>query len=104
MKDKQPHGATPPEKGEHEYPLPRRRGSRVREAVLEFGAHEEARKKNFRLRQSLIDRAVHTLGARSETDAIEQALELVVFRAELMDGVRAMRGAEIVDVFGSGEA
>jgi len=60
---------------------------------------EKPTKKNFRLYQSKIDRAKKALNAETETDAIDQALELVIFRDELVKGVRAMRGAELVDVF-----
>ncbi|HET6763463.1 MAG TPA: hypothetical protein VFH27_07315, partial [Longimicrobiaceae bacterium] len=58
-------------------------------------------KKNYRLRQSIIDRAMKVLGTRTETETIEQALDLVVFRSELISGVRGMRGAALQDVFGS---
>jgi hypothetical protein len=62
-------------------------------------AAENPRKKNFRLRQSKIDRARAILGAETETETIERALDLVVFRSDLVQGVRAMQGAELVSVF-----
>jgi hypothetical protein len=60
---------------------------------------EKPAKKNFRLYQSKIDRAKKALHAETETDAIDQALDLVIFRDELIKGVRAMRGAELVNIF-----
>ena len=56
-------------------------------------------KKNFRLHQSKIDRAMQLLGTRTETETIERALDMVAFRDALVDGIRAMRGAELADVF-----
>lgn len=60
---------------------------------------EVPRKKNHRLRQSKIDRAMAILGTRTETETIEQALDLVALRDRLVDGVRKMRGTDLVDVF-----
>jgi hypothetical protein len=62
-------------------------------------AAEAPTKKNFRLHQSKIDRAMQLLGTRTETETIERALDMVAFRDALVDGIRAMRGAELVDVF-----
>lgn len=63
------------------------------------GAPEAPRKKNFRLHQSKIDRAMEILGTRTETETIEQALDMIAFRDRLVEGVRGMRGADLVDVF-----
>jgi hypothetical protein len=63
--------------------------------------HAEApRKKNIRLHQWKIDAARDALGTSTETETIEAALDLVVFRSELAAGIRAMRGAALTDVFG----
>lgn len=51
--------------------------------------------KTYRLNARRIAEARRILGAPSDTAAIEIALDMVAFRAELMDGVRAMRGATI---------
>jgi hypothetical protein len=40
-------------------------------------------KKTFRLNQALLDRARKALGARTETEAIEMALDDIVFGDEL---------------------
>lgn len=60
---------------------------------------EKPSKKNFRLYQSKIDRAKAALHSKTETEAIDRALDLVIFRHELVTGVRAMKRAELVDVF-----
>jgi hypothetical protein len=63
-------------------------------------ADEPARKKNIRLQQWKIDEARAVLGTTTETETIEAALDLVVFRQELIDGIRAMHDAGLEDVFG----
>lgn len=63
------------------------------------GMREPPRKKNFRLHQSKIDEAKEILGTATETETIEVALDLVVFRKELAEGVRAMRGANLRNLF-----
>jgi hypothetical protein len=60
---------------------------------------EAPKKKNLRLHQSKIDEAKEILGTATETETIEAALDLVVFRKELVEGVRAMRGADLVNLF-----
>ena len=59
---------------------------------------EKPTKKNFRLYQSKIDRARKALQVETETEAVDQALDFVIFRDELVKGVRAMRGVELVDI------
>ncbi len=60
---------------------------------------ESVRRKNFRLHQSKIDRAREILGTATETETIEQALDLVAFGERLLAGVDRMRGKQLVDVF-----
>lgn len=59
---------------------------------------ESPRKKSYRLHQSKIDEAMQVLGTRTETETIEQALDLVLLRGRLVEGVRAIRGAALVNV------
>lgn len=59
--------------------------------------------KTYRLSPRRISAAQAILGAPTATAAIEEALDLVVFRRELLDGTRAMRGLEIEDVFPDAE-
>jgi hypothetical protein len=51
--------------------------------------------KTYRLAASKIAKAREILGAPTDTAAIEMALDLVSFRAELIEGTRAMRGTRI---------
>lgn len=54
-------------------------------------------RKNVRLDQHSLDAARRILGAKTETEAITTALDLVVFRKELVDAVRAMYGTHLAD-------
>lgn len=61
-------------------------------------------RKNLRLSQAKLDRARRILGTRTETETVEQALDLVAFRQEAVEGVRRMAGSgSIQDVFGEEE-
>ncbi len=61
----------------------------------------EIRRKNLNLDQAKLDRAVELLGARTETDALDQALDLVIFYQEAVAGFRALagRGYEIENLY-----
>lgn len=62
-------------------------------------------RKNYRLDPTLIARAQAILGTATETETIEQALDMVAFRQEVLDGVRAVAGARLwTDVFQDGTA
>lgn len=71
-------------------------------ALTGLGTSEPARKKNLRIRQSKIDEAMAILGTKNETETIEAALDLIVFREELVEGVRAMQGANLTALFDEG--
>lgn len=65
---------------------------------------EKAVRKNVRLRQDLIDRAKRILGTRTETETIEQALELVTFRKEVSAGIRKIAGSRSLrDIYANGK-
>ena len=49
-------------------------------------------RKNLRLTQTKIDRAKKILGTSTETETIEQALDLVAFRTEVVAGIRRLSG------------
>jgi hypothetical protein len=51
--------------------------------------------KTYRLAPGRIEAARRILGVSTATAAIETALDMVVFRQELIDGTRAMRGVTI---------
>ncbi len=50
------------------------------------------RRKNLNIDQSKLDRVRDVLGARTETEAIDQALDIVLFRDELVEGIRRIGG------------
>lgn len=49
-------------------------------------------RKNLRLTQAKIDRAKKILGTSTETETIEEALDLVAFREEVVAGIRSLAG------------
>ena len=61
------------------------------------GEARRARKraKSYRLEQRKIDRAKRILGAATETEAIEQVLDLVAFGHALASGTRATVGLDV---------
>lgn len=62
-------------------------------------------RKNMRLRQDLIDRARKILGTKTETETVEQALEMVAFREEVQEGIRALAGSHATgDIFSGDDA
>lgn len=52
--------------------------------------------KSFRLTAEKIRRARKVLGTTTDTGTIEAALDMVVFRQELLDGLEAMAGVELI--------
>lgn len=60
---------------------------------------EGRRKKNFRLHQPTIDRVMEILGTETETEAITQALDMIVFQQEMLDAMDGMYGAGVVNLF-----
>jgi hypothetical protein len=61
-------------------------------------------RKNLRLTQAKIDRAKRILGTTTETETIEQALDLIAFRQEVLEGIDRIAGkGGIQDVFGADE-
>jgi hypothetical protein len=73
--------------------------ARRRSQPVAEDAAESPRKKNYRLHQSKIDRAMQILGARTETEAIEQALDMIAFQDEMLASVDTMYGSGVVNVF-----
>ncbi|MFL5538229.1 MAG: hypothetical protein ACJ8J0_04520 [Longimicrobiaceae bacterium] len=52
----------------------------------------KTRRKNLHVDQTRLDRAVSIPGARSEADVIDEALDLMLFRDELVAGIRSLAG------------
>lgn len=57
------------------------------------GTRKNVVRKNMRLRQDLIDRAKEILGTETETETVEEALELVAFRKDVSEGIRRIAGS-----------
>lgn len=55
-------------------------------------AKSRVRRKNVNIDQSKLDRVREILGAESETEAIDQALSLLLLREELIQGVEKIAG------------
>jgi hypothetical protein len=55
-------------------------------------------RKAFWLDPQLLDEARASLGASSEREAVEMALDLVSFRKELVRGTRALRGLALARI------
>lgn len=53
-------------------------------------------RKNLRLNQAKLDRARRILGTATETETVEQALDLVAFHEEASSGVRRLAGSKIL--------
>ena len=58
------------------------------------------RRKNVNIDQTKLDRVRELLGSSSETEAIDQALDILLFREELLAGIGALGGrGGVVDAF-----
>ena len=63
-------------------------------------AREKPTRKNHYLHQSKIDMAKKILGVKTETEALEGALDMLIYGEALARGTEAMRGEEYNDVLG----
>lgn len=50
------------------------------------------RRKNLNIDQAKLDRVKAALGVATETEAVDQALSLVLLREELIEGIRSIAG------------
>lgn len=53
-------------------------------------------RKNLRPTQTRIDKAKRILGTSTETETIDQALDLVVFQKEVLDGIDRIAGKRMI--------
>lgn len=68
-------------------------------------AREGVVRKNLRLTQEKIDRAKRILGTATETETVEQALDLVAFRSDVLEGIENLAGSNVLqDIYGEDEA
>jgi len=85
-------------------PKQRKTGRKVREAIVSYtakrGREERPVRKNHYLYQSKIDMAKKVLGVNTETEAIDTALDLLIYGEALAVGTEEMFGEEYIDVLG----
>ena len=62
------------------------------------------RRKNLNIDQKKLNQVRSLLGARTETEAVDQALDLVLFRQELVRGIRRIAGSGGVENAFDGDA
>ncbi|HSU15383.1 hypothetical protein [Longimicrobium sp.] len=64
-----------------------------RSALAKGGARRPpVRRKNLNIDQEKLDRVVKILGSKSETEAIDKALDIVLYRDELVEGIERIIG------------
>lgn len=66
--------------------------AKVRRSASHSGARPHIRRKNLNIDQDKLDRVVELLGVSTETEAVDQALEMLLFREELIAGVDRIAG------------
>ena len=71
------------------------RRSDARKSKVGDGSRPKKMPRTFRLTSGKVEAAQQILGADNATDAIETALDMVVFRRELMQGTEAAFGIRI---------
>ena len=58
----------------------------------ERGSTPRIRRKNLNIDQRKLDRVRKLLGTDTETEAIDQALDMILFREELVGGIERIAG------------
>ncbi|MBM3278647.1 MAG: hypothetical protein FJY95_11295 [Candidatus Handelsmanbacteria bacterium] len=64
-----------------------------RQALPKASAKPALRRKNLNIDQKKLNLVHSILGARTETEAVDQALDIVLFRQELVRGIRRIAGS-----------
>lgn len=65
------------------------------------GTRAAMRRKNLNVDQEKLDRLITLLGSGTETDVVDQALDLLLFQEEALAGLRTLsgRGHEIENIY-----
>lgn len=87
----------PVKRGKEERPEPHAYPARLSASLVRG---EKPTRKNHYLYQSKIDLAKEILGAKTETEALDGALDLLIYGEALARGTEAMAGEEYHDVLG----
>lgn len=76
----------------------------ARKTPAKSPARPALRRKNLNIDQKKLDQVRSLLGARTETEAVDQALDVVLLRQELVRGVRRIAGSGGVENVFDGDA
>ncbi|MGH7577244.1 MAG: type II toxin-antitoxin system VapB family antitoxin [Longimicrobiales bacterium] len=68
------------------------------------GSKAKVRRKNLNIDQVKLDRARRILGVQTETEAVDQALSMLLFREELVQGIREIGGTGGVENYFNGDS
>ncbi len=79
------------------------KGNEAPHEYVEGVVEERPVRKNHYLYQSKIDMAKRILGVGTETEALDAALDLLIYGEALAVGTEEMVGEEYVDILGIGE-
>lgn len=79
---------------------PRKKAGKVAEAAAAYAVDERPTRKNHYLYQSKIDLAKELLDVKTETEAIDVALDMLIYGETLARGTAAMKGEEYHDILG----
>lgn len=79
---------------------PEKRDAGAADVRATLNPDEKPTRKNHYLYQSKIDMAKEILGAKTETEALDAALDLLIYGEALARGTDEMGGEEYVDVLG----
>jgi Arc/MetJ family transcription regulator len=71
----------------------------IRRRSLGRSIRPNLKRKNLNIDQTKLDRVVELLGVSTETEAVDQALEMLLFREELIAGVAAIGGLGAIENF-----
>jgi hypothetical protein len=70
-------------------------------STVQVARSSSVQRKNFYLRTETLKKAQKALGAKTETETVERALELVVFQEDSLKAFRELcEKGEVEDVFG----
>lgn len=68
------------------------------------GSKGKVRRKNLNIDQAKLDRARRILGVQTETEVVDQALSMLLFREELVQGIREIGGTGGVENYFNGDS
>ena len=76
----------------------------LRKGLPKSSSKPTLRRKNLNIDQKKLNQVRSLLGARTETEAVDQALDLVLLRQEVVRGIRRIAGSGGVENVFDGDA